>query len=55
MFVWIFDTILDPGITKLLNDFIRLACPYPIGCKIIHLVKVIIGNYDKKLSKNWME
>jgi hypothetical protein len=52
MFAWLFDIILDLGIAKLFNDFRKLIYLYPIGCKIIHLLKVIIGNFDKKLSKN---
>ena len=55
MIAGILDTILDLGITKLFNDFRKLIYLYPIGGKIIHLVKVIIGNFDKILSKNWMK
>jgi hypothetical protein len=55
MFAWILDIILDSGITKLFNDFRKLIYLYAIGCKILHLVKVIIGNFDKKLSKNCMK
>jgi hypothetical protein len=55
MFAWGFDTILDPEIAKLFNDFRKLMYLYPVGYKIIHLVKVIIGNFDKKLSKNCMK
>ncbi len=55
MLAWILDTILNPGITKLFNNFKNLVYIYPIGGKIINLVKVIIGNFDKKLSKNCMK
>jgi hypothetical protein len=55
MLAWILDIILDLGIKKLFNDFRKLSYLYPIGCIIIDLVKVIIGNFDKKLSKNCMK